>query len=154
MAHKTLVRFGRSRACAFCTLETVTHPGRSTAPTGWPLHHPAQQLDQAAESLQKSLALDEGIDHKEGAGTAYFLLGGIRQNRGEVDEAERMYQRSLGLLQAVGAAAQVKEVQKTLATLPKRRNTLAYTLSMLTAIPPDLVLAGVGWILGPLLAYL
>ena len=67
--------------------------------------------------FKKALAIDEKLGRQEGMANHYGNLGAIYQTRGELDRAEEMYEKSLALFKAVGAAPKVKQVQAWLDSL-------------------------------------
>ncbi len=63
------------------------------------------EYPQAWESLQQSLALYEAIGDKANIALCWGQLGCIERNRGNWDEAERLYQQSLALRTELGDRA-------------------------------------------------
>ena len=53
--------------------------------------------------LKKSLALEERLGHKEGMANDYYNIGILYQLRGELENAEKMYQKSLFLFTEINS---------------------------------------------------
>jgi tetratricopeptide (TPR) repeat protein len=66
---------------------------------------------------KQSLALAKELGHKGGLAANYSNLGTVYQIRGELDQAEAMYQQSLDLFKEMGARRQVDHVQRLLKKL-------------------------------------
>ncbi|TVU52218.1 MAG: tetratricopeptide repeat protein, partial [Arthrospira sp. PLM2.Bin9] len=60
------------------------------------------QYPQAWESLQQSLALYHEIGDKAGIAKSWGQLGSIQRNRGNWDEAERLYRQYLEVMTELG----------------------------------------------------
>jgi protein O-GlcNAc transferase len=61
--------------------------------------------------------MSEALERKEGIAIAYSNLGIVYRIRGDLDQAEAMYRKSLILFQEIHAASQVKYVQGLLHAL-------------------------------------
>ncbi len=65
----------------------------------------------------KSLTLDEVLGRKESMASKYGNLGSLYKTRGDLNDAEEMYRKSLALFREIGAAPQSEQVEGWLADL-------------------------------------
>jgi tetratricopeptide (TPR) repeat protein len=70
-----------------------------------------------ADAYRKVLTRGEAMKDGGLLTSAYGNLGNVYQIRGDLDQAEAMYRKSLALFQEIRAAPEVKQVQELLLTL-------------------------------------
>ena len=71
-------------------------------------------LQDTEAAFRKVKALGKAADNQALLAIAYGNLGIVYQTRGDPDQAEAMYRKSLGLFQAIGARPQVEQVRGSL----------------------------------------
>jgi tetratricopeptide (TPR) repeat protein len=65
----------------------------------------------------KALALSEELGRKEGMANNYGNLGNVYQTRGDLEQAEAAWKKSLALFQEIGVTPMVERVQSWLDAL-------------------------------------
>ena len=74
-------------------------------------------MGRAEEMHNKSLEINQKMGRKEHIAKDYGNLGTLYKIRGELDRAEEMYRKSLGLFREIKVAPQIERVEQWLADL-------------------------------------
>lgn len=88
------------------------------------LYQTRGDFDQAKTMYEKSVTMNEVLDHKEGMSIGYDKLGFLYQTRGDYDRAEGMYEKSLAIDEALGNKAGMARGYGSLGYLYQTRGDL------------------------------